>query len=249
MNFKILSLATASLMAIAIPASAQPRSRSMATGATIPAAMDKSVKPGDDFWAYVNGTWDKNTPIAADRASAGPFVTLSDKAEKDVREIVEQLAKDPNRDHLGQQIGDYYASFVDTAAIEAAGTAPLKPYIAEINAAKTRSELLSLFIKPGFASPVDVGIAPDFKNPDALSSVRRPGDARHAEPRILSRRQCEDEGAPRRLSRLYHHHPEARRPARRRGGRRPHHRARDRACRRCSGRPPIAATSTRSTTR
>ena len=95
--------------------------------------------------------------------------------------------------------------------------------------AKTRAQLLSLFVKPGFASPVDVGIDPDFKNPDALFGVRRPGDARDAEPRILPRRQREDEGAPRRLSRLYRHHREACRTARRRSGRRPHHRARDRA--------------------
>src|SRR3954452_7586921 len=130
--------------------------------------MDRSVKPGDDFWEYVNGTWDRTHQIAADRASAGPFVTLSDGAERDVRQIVEQLASDPSRDHLGHQIGDYYSSFVDTNAIEAAGTAPLKPYLAQINAAKTRDQLLSLFIKPGFASPVDVGMGPNFKNPDVL---------------------------------------------------------------------------------
>jgi len=117
----------------------------------------------------VNGTWDKTHQIAADRASAGPFVTLSDKSEADVREIVEQLANDPSRDHLGQQIGDYYASFMDQDAIEAAGTAPLKPYLAQINGAKTRTQLLSLFIKPGFASPVDVGIGPNFKNPDVYT--------------------------------------------------------------------------------
>jgi endothelin-converting enzyme/putative endopeptidase len=169
MNFKILSLATASLMAFAVPASAQPAKPVYGDWGYDSAAMDKSVKPGDDFWEYVNGTWDKNTPIAPDRASAGPFVTLSDKAEKDVHEIVEQLAKNPSEDHLSQQIGDYYSSFVDTAAIEAAGTAPLKPYIAEINAAKTRAQLLSLFIKPGFASPVDVDIAPNFKDPDVYA--------------------------------------------------------------------------------
>jgi endothelin-converting enzyme/putative endopeptidase len=133
--------------------------------------MDTSVKPGDDFWAYVNGTWDKNTQIAADRASAGPFVTLSDQAEKDVHEIVQQLANDQNRDHLGQQIGDYYASFLDQDAIDAAGTAPLKPYLAEIHAAKTRDQLLSLFMKPGFASPVDVSIIPDFKNSDRYAAI------------------------------------------------------------------------------
>ncbi|HVU31544.1 MAG TPA: M13 family metallopeptidase [Sphingomicrobium sp.] len=169
MKFKILSLATASLMAIAIPAFAQGPKPAYGDWGYDSSAMDKSVKPGDDFWEYVNGSWDKNTPIAADRASAGPFVSLSDKAEKDVREIVEQLASNPDGDHLSQQIGDYYSSFVDTAAIEAAGTAPLKPYVAKINAAKTRPELLSLFVKPGFASPVDVGIAPNFKEPDVYA--------------------------------------------------------------------------------
>ncbi len=58
---------------------------------------------------------------------------------------------------------------MDTNAIDAAGTAPLKPYIGEIEGAKTRAQLLSLFIKPGYASPVDVEIGPNFKNPDAYA--------------------------------------------------------------------------------
>ncbi|MEA3067236.1 MAG: putative endopeptidase, partial [Sphingomonadales bacterium] len=105
MKFKMLSLATASLLAMAVPAAAAKPV--YGDWGYDPAAMDSSVKPGDDFWAYVNGTWDKKTPIAADRASAGPFVTLSDQSEKDVRQIVESLANDPNRDRLGQQVGDY----------------------------------------------------------------------------------------------------------------------------------------------
>jgi endothelin-converting enzyme/putative endopeptidase len=166
-----LALATASLAAVSVPLSAEPAKPFYGDWGYDSSAMDKSVKPGDDFWAYVNGTWDRNTQIAADRASAGPFVTLSDKSEKDVREIVEKLANDPNRDRLGQQIGDYYASYMDQAAIDAAGTAPLKPYLDEINGAKTRSELLSLFMKPGFASPVDVSIIPDFKNSERYSAI------------------------------------------------------------------------------
>jgi endothelin-converting enzyme/putative endopeptidase len=94
---------------------------------------------------------------------------LSDDAERDVRQIVESLGNSQNRDLLSQQVGDYYAGFMDTAAIEAAGTAPLKPYLAEINAAKTRAQLLSLFVRPGYASPVDIGIDPNFKNPDAYA--------------------------------------------------------------------------------
>ena len=145
MRFKTLTLATASLLAISLPFAANAAKPEYGTWGYEPSAMDSSVKPGDDFWAYVNGTWNKDTQIASDRASAGPFVTLSDGAEKDVRQIVEQLANDPHRDHLGQQIGDYYSSFMDTDAIEAAGTAPLKPYLAEINGAKTKARLVSLF--------------------------------------------------------------------------------------------------------
>src|SRR5690348_5671234 len=166
MKFKMLTLARASLIAVALPAWAQSSKPVYGDWGYNTSAMDKSVKPGDDFWAYVNGTWNKNTQIAPDRASAGPFVTLSDQAEKDVRDIVQNLANDPNRDHLGQQIGDYYASFMDTDAIDAAGTAPLKPYLAEIDGAKTRDQLISLFIKPGFAAPIDIGPGPDFKHPD-----------------------------------------------------------------------------------
>jgi endothelin-converting enzyme/putative endopeptidase len=170
MRIKKLALATASLIAVSIPFAATAQKPVYGSWGYDSSAMDSSVKPGDDFWAYVNGNWDKRTQIAADRASAGPFVTLSDGSERDVRTIVDQLANDPNRDHLGQQIGDYYASFMDTAAIEKAGTAPLKPYLQEIEGAKTKAELLSLFIKPGFASPVDVGIDADFKDPDRYAA-------------------------------------------------------------------------------
>src|SRR6185503_8960518 len=103
MKFKILTLASASLIAVALPAWAQTAKPFYGDWGYDASAMDRSVKPGDDFWAYVNGTWDKKTKISADRASAGPFVTLSDQAEKDVHQIVEQLSSDPNRDHLGQQ--------------------------------------------------------------------------------------------------------------------------------------------------
>src|SRR5258708_24127477 len=170
MKFKMLSLATASLLAVATAPPADAAKPVYGSWGYDPAAMDSSVKPGDDFWAYVNGSWDKKTQIAADRASAGPFVTLSDAAERDVRQIVEQPANDPKRDSLGQQIGDFYSSFTDSGAIEAAGTAPLKPYLAKISGAKTRAQLLALFVKPGFASPIDLGPAPDFKNPDVYSA-------------------------------------------------------------------------------
>jgi putative endopeptidase len=129
------------------------------------ASMDRSVKPGDDFWAYVNGSWDKETPIAADRASAGVGVVVSDQAEAQVRSIVEQLAADPGGSPVARQVGDFYGTWMDTAAIEQAGTAPLKPYLVQIDAARTRSDLLTLFMRPGFATPLDIGIIPDPADP------------------------------------------------------------------------------------
>ena len=58
-------------------------------------AMDKSVKPGDDFWAYMNGGWDARTPIAADRFNEGCDVKLTDQAEVDVRSILDDMARNP----------------------------------------------------------------------------------------------------------------------------------------------------------
>ena len=136
-----------------------------------PAAMDPTVKPGNDFWSFVNGRWNASTQIAPDRASAGPFVTLSDQSEKDVRAIVDSLSNAPQRSGLGQQVGDYYDSFMDTATLDRLGGAPLGQYLAQIAAVKTRADLVALFIRPGFASPVDLGISADFKDPTRYSAA------------------------------------------------------------------------------
>ncbi|HEY0045052.1 MAG TPA: M13 family metallopeptidase [Allosphingosinicella sp.] len=129
-------------------------------------AMDRSVKPGDSFWHFVNGGWDKKTEIPADRTSAGAGVLLADEAERQVRAIVEDLAKDPAKSgQVGQQVGDFYASWMDEAGIEARGTAPLKPYFARFDAIRNRSDLIREFAQPGITSPVGIGILPDPANP------------------------------------------------------------------------------------
>jgi endothelin-converting enzyme/putative endopeptidase len=139
-------------------------------------AMDRSVKPGDSFWHYINGSWDKRTEIPADRTNAGVAVLLVEEAERQVRAIVEDVAKDPARGgQASRQVGDFYASWMDTAAIEAAGTAPLKPYLAKIDAVKNRSDLLKLFATPGYATPVEVGIIPDPADPKRYVAVATQG--------------------------------------------------------------------------
>ncbi|HEU4962217.1 MAG TPA: M13 family metallopeptidase [Sphingomonas sp.] len=135
-------------------------------------AKDTSIKPGDDFWEYANGTWDKTTQIAPDRSQAGPFVTLADRAEEQVRGILTDLAADPAQyGASGKQIGDFYASWMDEAAIEAHGTAPLKPYLAKIGAVNDRAGLETLFAETGYSSPVDIGILPDFADPTRYTAI------------------------------------------------------------------------------
>ena len=166
MKFKILVLATASLTAVSIPAAAQVSHPKFGDWGYDATAMDGSVKPGDDFFEYVNGAWDKRTQIAADRTFAGIDSALNDQIDVDVHSIVEDMAKNPTANgQIGQQIGDLFASWMNQDLVEKLGTEPLKPYLAKINAAKTRGDLVDLFASPGFDSPIGLYIQPDLKNP------------------------------------------------------------------------------------
>jgi endothelin-converting enzyme/putative endopeptidase len=175
MKIKVLALAAASLIAIApaTAAAAKPVYGAWGYDAT---AMDTGVKPGDDFFDYVNGAWSKRTDIAPDRTFVGIDSVLNDQIEKDVRAIVEDMAKDPTANgKLGQQIGDLYASWMDEATVEKLGTQPIEPYLKRIAAVKTRGELVDLFAEPGFDSPVDLLIVPDFKNPARYAAYASQG--------------------------------------------------------------------------
>ena len=170
MKFKVLALIGVSLAAIA-PAPLGAAKPVYGTWGYDAAAMDRGVKPGDDFFDYVNGTWAKKTDIAPDRTFVGIDSVLNDQIERDVRAIVEDMAKDPSANgKLGQQIGDLYASWMDEAGVEKLGTRPIEPYLKRIEAVKTRGDLVDLFTEPGFESPVEVSIYPDLKNPTRYSA-------------------------------------------------------------------------------
>jgi putative endopeptidase len=166
MKVSALALATASLVAICSPALAQTAKPVFGDWGYNPAAMDTSVKPGDDFFAYVNGSWYKKAEIASDRTFVGIDSVLNDQIDKDVRAIIENAAKNPTQfGATGQQIGDFYASWMDEPAIEARGLEPAKPYLAKIGAVSNRSQLEDLFATVGYQSPVGIGIYPDPKAP------------------------------------------------------------------------------------
>jgi putative endopeptidase len=130
------------------------------------------VKPGDDFFAYANGKWYDTFEIPPDRASYGVFNELDELSKKRVREIIETAAAShPAPGAPDQKIGDYYASFIDQAAIEANGLAPAEGDLKRIAGAATKKEVATLFGLPGFASLFDVDLPPDLKNPDQYSIV------------------------------------------------------------------------------
>jgi predicted metalloendopeptidase len=127
-----------------------------------------TVKPGDDFFASANGAWLDTFTIPPDKASYGIFTKLDDEARANVRKIIEGAAgAKPAPGSIEQKIGDYFASFMDTAKIEADGINALKPDLDRITAVKTPAELARLFGEVGFQSPVGGYIGQDDKDPEA----------------------------------------------------------------------------------
>ncbi len=105
--------------------------------------MDKSVKPGDDFFAYANGTWIKNTEIPADRSSWGSGAITVEKTAKRVADLIKESMTAPDGSEA-RKIGDYYATYMDEAAIEKAGIAPLKADLDKIAAIKEPKDLATV---------------------------------------------------------------------------------------------------------
>ena len=153
--------AGASAGAAAAPTAAKPQ---YGTWGVDYASMDRSVKPGDDFFAYAEGAWLKAASIAPDKTGAGYNYDLPDIAERDVRAIALAAERRPDTP-AARQIADVYAAWMDTRGIEARGLAPLKPYLARIGRVSTPGQLAALMAEPGYAGAVDIDMEPDEKNP------------------------------------------------------------------------------------
>jgi len=106
------------------------------------ANLDPSVKPGDDFYQYANGAWIKHTEIPPDRAEVDVFTTLGDLSNKRTADLIEEIAKsNPPAGSGTRKVADLYNSYMDEAAIEAKGLAPLRPHLDAIAAIGDRREL------------------------------------------------------------------------------------------------------------
>jgi endothelin-converting enzyme/putative endopeptidase len=107
--------------------------------------MDPSARPQDDLYRYVNGRWLDSTEIPADRTRYGAFDQLREKSERDVRAIIEDAAAGRVQDPDARKIGDLYTAYMDSARVEALGTAPLQPDFDRIAAVETPEDLARYF--------------------------------------------------------------------------------------------------------
>ena len=129
---------------------------------------DKSVRPQDDLFRAANGHWLSTTEIPADKSSYGAFHQLADLSDKRARAIIEDLSKKKAKaGTVEQKIGDYYAAYMNTAAIDKAGLAPIKPLLDSIAAIQTREQLATwLGAQTGVVDlPVPLGIEADYQDP------------------------------------------------------------------------------------
>ncbi|AZI36182.1 peptidase M13 family protein [Caenibius tardaugens NBRC 16725] len=130
--------------------------------------LDPAIRPGNDFFGYVNAKWIANNPIPAEFSRYGAFTMLGEKSQHDVRALVDALvAKKHKPGSLEQRIVDSYRSYLDQDAIDAAGLAPAQPYLTRIYGADSLAKLADLFGRPGFPSPIGAWLEVDDKKPDS----------------------------------------------------------------------------------
>jgi len=117
--------------------------------------IDHSVKPGDDFYHYANGTWLKTTTIPAGQSTFDTRAVLTAKTSQRVRDLIQDAAASKSvKGRITQKVGDYYASFMDQDAIEAKGLTPLAGEMAIISAITDKS-LLSAYLGSTLNTEVD----------------------------------------------------------------------------------------------
>jgi putative endopeptidase len=104
--------------------------------------MDRSIKPGDDFYRYANGGWLAKAAIPAGQSSYDTRAILKARTIQRVRELIQDAAaSQPAKGSAAQKVGAYYASFIDESAIEAKGLTPLAGEVATISAITDKASL------------------------------------------------------------------------------------------------------------
>ncbi|HKA36190.1 MAG TPA: M13 family metallopeptidase [Thermoanaerobaculia bacterium] len=132
------------------------------------AGIDKTVAPGDDFFAYANGTWVKTTEIPPDRSAYGTTSMLDELTTERTKELILEAEKsNAAAGSEARKIGDYYATFLDEEAIEKKGSEPLRPAL-EAAAAIADKKALAAALGKTVRADVDVLNATVLHTPNIL---------------------------------------------------------------------------------
>ena len=150
------------LVTLALPAAAQGLTAGLDAD-----AMDASVRPQDDLFRAVNGSWVASTVIPSDKSRYGSFDMLREASEENVRALIEAAAASPQVDPDARKIGAYYAAYMDSARVERLGLAPLQPDLDRIDAIAGPADLVRFFAASGRSfgpSPLRVYVSVDDKD-------------------------------------------------------------------------------------
>jgi len=133
------------------------------------AGMDTSVRPQDDFFAYANGTWVKETEIPGDQSGWGSFNILRDTSLAELKAIIEKSAADAGADDAAARIGNYYNAYMNAARADRLGISPLAGLLARIDALPDHDAVAAFFgasNELGLDAPLQLFIGQDEKSPD-----------------------------------------------------------------------------------
>ncbi|MGS0826537.1 M13 family metallopeptidase [Shewanella sp. 0m-8] len=124
-------------------------------------ARNEAVNPGDDFFMYASGTWYDNYVMPADKTRFGAFTGLAERSEKQVKEIIDDIASRTDLNAEEQLIADFYQSYMDTDTINKLGITPIQSTLEQISAIKSTDDLTKVFGQAwltGATSPISGGM-------------------------------------------------------------------------------------------
>ncbi len=132
------------------------------------AGIDSSIKPGDNFFRYVNGRWYDTAKIADDQTGVGSYSFMNIPQKQLLQNILDSVSRTQNAPgSIDQKVGDFYASGMDTVTINQRGYEPLRPILARIDAIGDVPSLVNFAateLKTGNRSFIGFSISPDNKN-------------------------------------------------------------------------------------
>ena len=140
-HFRFLKIPIASLLLGMLALFAQPAAAPETHGINV-ANMDRSVKPGDDFYRFANGEWIKRTEIPPDRAAVDVFTKLADLSNQRTNDLIEEIAQSNAAAGSGERkVADLFNSYMNEGAIETKGLSPVRPHLDAIAAIKDKKQL------------------------------------------------------------------------------------------------------------